>query len=90
MKDISIYIQNVIEGYEISNNVVCVISKRLRPDCTYGQSDQSLCMLLEYSMSPRLLTKHNLDFQCLKGGCTGLSDSTLVKMPHCWKSHVVA
>ena len=27
MKDISIYIQNVIEGYEISNNVVCVTSK---------------------------------------------------------------
>ena len=22
----------------------------------------------------------------LKGGCTGLSESTLVKMPHCWKS----
>ena len=26
----------------------------------------------------------------LKGGCTGSSESTLVKMPHCWKSHVVA
>ena len=26
----------------------------------------------------------------LKGGCTGLSESTLVKMPHCWKSHVAA
>ena len=26
----------------------------------------------------------------LKGGCTGLSESTLVKMQHCWKSHVTA
>ena len=35
------------------------------------------------------------DLQCLeilslKGGCTCLSESTLVKMPHCWKSHVTA
>ena len=26
----------------------------------------------------------------LKGGCTGPSESTLVKMPHCWKSRVGA
>ena len=26
----------------------------------------------------------------LKGGCTGSSESTLVKMSHCWKSHVTA
>ena len=26
----------------------------------------------------------------LKGGCTGSSESTLVKMPHCWNSHVMA
>ena len=26
----------------------------------------------------------------LKGGCRGLSESTLVKMPHCWKFHVEA
>ena len=25
-----------------------------------------------------------------KGGCTGSSESTLVKMSHCWKSHVTA
>ena len=24
------------------------------------------------------------------GGCTGSSESTHVKIPHCWKSHVVA
>ena len=33
---------------------------------------------------------HHLEFSTLKGGCTGSSQSTLVKMPHCWKSHVTA
>ena len=36
------------------------------------------------------MTEHNLEFLSLKGGCTGSSESTLVKMPHCWKSHVTA
>ena len=26
----------------------------------------------------------------LTGGCTGLSESTLVKISHCWKSHATA
>ena len=54
----------------------------------YAQSDQNLCLLLEYSMTPRLLTEKRLEFLSLTGGCTGSSESTLVKMPHCWKSHV--
>ena len=54
------------------------------------QSDQSLCYSLEYSMSVKLLAEHRLEFLSLKGGCTGSSKSTLVKMPHCWKSHVAA
>ena len=37
-------------------------------------------------MSVKLLTEHNLEFLSLKADCTGLSESTLVKMPHCWKS----
>ena len=41
-------------------------------------------------MSVKLLTKHHLEYLSLKRGSTGLSESTLVKMPHCWKSHVVA
>ena len=45
---------------------------------------------LEYSMTIKLLTEHRLEFLSLKGGCTGSSESTLVKMPHCWKSHVTA
>ena len=41
-------------------------------------------------MSVKLLTEHHLEFLCLKGGCTGSSKSTHVKMPHCWKSRVTA
>ena len=41
-------------------------------------------------MNVKLLTTHHLEFQSFKVGCTGLSEFTLVKMPHCWKSHVTA
>ena len=41
-------------------------------------------------LSVKLLTEHHLELPSLKGGCTGSSESTLVKMPHCWKSHVTA
>ena len=39
-------------------------------------------------MSVKLLTEHHLEFLSLKGVCTVSYESTLVKMPHCWKSHV--
>ena len=65
---------------EISYNVVCATSKGS------GQPAQSL----EYSMIVKLLTEHHLEFLSSKVGCTGSSESTLVKMPHCWKSHVTA
>ena len=41
-------------------------------------------------MSVKLLTEHHLEFLSLKGGYTGSSEPTLVKMQHCWKSHVAA
>ena len=62
----------------------------LRSACAYAQSDQSLCLSLEYSMSVKLLTEHHLEFLSLKGGYTGSSESALVRIPHCWKSHVAA
>ena len=62
----------------------------LRSACTYVQSDQSLCLSLEYSTSVKILTEHHLEFLSLKGGCTGSSQSMLVKMPHCWKLHAAA
>ena len=59
----------------------------LRPACAYAQSGQSLCMSL-YSMTVKLLTEIHLVILSLKQDCTGSSESTLVKMPNCWKSHV--
>ena len=41
-------------------------------------------------MTVKLLTEHHLEFLNLTGDCTGSSESTLVKMPHCLKSHVMA
>ena len=65
--------------------------QRLRSACAYAQSDQSLCWSFEYNiMAVKLLTKNYLEFLSLKGGCTGSSESTLIKMPHSRKSHVAA
>ena len=41
-------------------------------------------------MSVKLLTEQCLGVLSLKVSCTGLSEATLVKMSHCWKSHVAA
>ena len=60
--------------HEISNNVVCATSKG---------SDQPAHMV-------RLLTRHHLEFLSFKGCCTGSSESTHVKIPHVWKSHIMA
>ena len=36
-------------------------------------------------MIVKLLTEHYLEFLSLKAVCRGSSESTHVKMPHCWK-----
>ena len=41
-------------------------------------------------MTVKLLTQHHFEFLNLKGGYTDLSESTFVKIPHCWKSHDTA
>ena len=41
-------------------------------------------------MTVKLLTEHHLEFLSLKGGCRGSSESTLVKISNCWKSHAAA
>ena len=61
-----------------------------RSACAYAQSNQSLCLSLEYSLTLRLQTEPHLEFLGLKGGFIGLCESTLVKMPHCWKPHIMA
>ena len=41
-------------------------------------------------MIVKLLTEHHLECLSLKGGCRGSSESTHVKISHCWKSHALA
>ena len=66
--------------HEISNNVVCATSKAsdqpahtcnliraFASACAYAQSDQSLCLSIEYPMSVKLLTEHHLRFLSIKG-----------------------
>ena len=61
----------------------------MRFPATNKASDQP-AHTLEYYMSVKLLIEHLLEFLSLKGGCTGSFESTRVKTPHCWKSHVTA
>ena len=76
--------------HEISNNVKCATSKASDQPAQTRSLIRALCSLLEYSTSVKLPAEHHLEFLSLKRDCTGLSESTLVKMPHCWKSHVTA
>ena len=41
-------------------------------------------------MTVKLLITNHLEFISLRGGSIGSSESTLVKMPNCWKSCVMA
>ena len=41
-------------------------------------------------MTVKLMTEQHLEFLSFIGGCSGSSESTLVKMPHCWTSHALA
>ena len=71
--------------HEISNNVVCATSK------ASDQPAHSRSLIRAFaSRLSILLTEHHFEFLSLKGGCRGSSDSTHVKMPHRWKSQVLA
>ena len=83
--------RNLDLGTTLSNYVVCVTSKASKNQPAHtAQCDQTLCLSLEYSMTVKVLIEHHLEFLHLKGGCTGSPEFSLVKMPHCWKSHVTA
>ena len=41
-------------------------------------------------MLVKLLTEHHLKFLSIRGGCRGSSESTHIKIPHCWKVHALA
>ena len=69
----------------LSNNVVCATNKVSDQPAHTGSLIRAFASPLKL-----LLSEHHLEVFNLKGGCTGTSESTLVKMPHYWKSHVTA
>ena len=75
--------------YMSCNNVVCVTSKGSDQHAHTRSLIRAFASRLNI-LWLRLLTEHHLECLSLKGGCTGSSESTLVKMPHCWKSCVMA
>ena len=59
----------------------------------YEISDNVVCATNKASDQPCAYAQSDqsdLEILSLTRGCTGLSESTLVKMPHCWKLHVAA
>ena len=74
--------------YEISNNVVCATSKGSDQPAHTRSLIRAIASRLNI-LYVKLLTEQHLEFLSLKGGCRGSSESTLVKTPHCWKSHVM-
>ena len=74
--------------HEISNNVVCVTSKTSNQPAHMP----SLIRVFASRMNILWLLSNwlHLEFLSLKGVCTDSFESTHVKMPHCWKSHVSA
>ena len=76
---------NMSRDMRFSNNVLCVTSK------TSDQPAHTHSLIRVFaSHSIRLLTELHLEFLSLKGGRLCSSESTLVKLPHCLKSHVTA
>ena len=60
---------------------------KAQTSCAYAQSDQSLCLSLDYHMNIKLLNEHNLEFLSLKEGYTGSSESIHVKC-HIVRNHM--
>ena len=74
--------------HEIFNNVVCATSKGSDHFAHTRNLIRAFASQYNIFMNVKLLTGHHLQFLILKGGCTGSSESTLVTIPHCWKSHL--
>ena len=89
----SLFAYNIIELRKKDNDLqqcgMCN-QQNLRPDCAYAQSDQRLFKSSDHAMPVKLQTKQYLEYQRLKENCTFSSESTIVKMKNCKKSHVMA
>ena len=60
------------------------------PTMWYVRPAKAQTSLLEYSISVELPNDHHLEYLSLNVAYTGSSDSILVKMSHCRKSHFMA
>ena len=86
----SLVTANIWASAWISNNVVCVTSKASDQPAHTRNLIRAFKMSLDYYMTVMLLTEHHLEFLSLKRGRRGSPEFTHVKMPHCWKFHVLA
>ena len=68
----------------------------LRSACTYAQPAHTHSLIRAFASCLNILWVLSYwpniiwSFLSLKGDCKGSSESALYKMPHCWKSHVMA
>ena len=77
--------------HEISDNVVCATNKASDQPTHMRSLIRAFANRLSIPvMIVKLLTEHHLEYLSLKGGCRGSSESTHVKISHCWKSHALA
>ena len=74
----------------ISNNVVCATNKVSDQPAHTRSLIRAFACHLSIICPIKLQTEHHFKFLSSKGGWTGSYESTLVKTPHCWKSHVTA
>ena len=70
--------------------MVCATSNGLDQPALMHSLIRAFASQILYDSTIRPLTKHHLESISLKGGCTDWSESTLVNIPPCWKSHVAA
>ena len=70
--------------------MVCATSRASDQPAHTRSLIRAFASRLTIFMGVKLLTEHYLEVLSLKGDVTGSSESTHVKMPHCWKSHVMA
>ena len=80
------FVENRLKGIRSDREINSHYIASLENPADFASHDISL----DKSMIIKLLTEHHLEFLSLKGGYTGSSESTHVKMPHCWKSHSTA
>ena len=80
-------INNKLEPRHEFSNDICAISKGSDKPTQRRSLFRAFASRL---MCVKLLTEQHLEFLSLIGDCTGSSESTHVKIPHCWKSHAAA